>query len=478
MKMTKTKYLHLIIMVAITIGISLIPPFGKITPVGMKTIAIFVAVLYGWLTYDLILPSIYGFFGLTVLGIMGTADALSVGLGNTQVVAVLAAMAFSGAMEAVGVTRMLANWLLTQKTFRKSPWILVSAIIASSYILGLAGAGLAAIILIWATVMDIAREGGFEKGDSLITFMILMVIAAAFSGGFAIPFHAVSLIFTAYFTQATGLTFAIGPFVAVAIPTTVLVLVLMVLSAKFIFRLDASRFSMSDEIVARLEQQKVEKPAKIGLVVLILYMLGLILPSTFPTMPGAALLNALGIAGMSMIGLFVLAIISIDGERILDVSKAWTRSIDWSLVLLLAVTFPLAEAMRATDAGIMPTIVGLVMPIVSKMGATTFMIVCMIILGILTQVTHNIVLAAMFTPFLVPLCAQLGGNPYVMFFVMYFALNASYMTPAASFQSAMAHAHEAVSSKWCYMFGILFSIFTWIILVAVTMPLGNMFYGG
>jgi sodium-dependent dicarboxylate transporter 2/3/5 len=476
MKMTKKNYVHLFIMIALTVVISLLPPFGKITPVGMKTLAIFVSVLYGWLTYDLILPSIYGFFGLTLLGIMGSADALSVGLGNTQVVAILAAMAFSGAMEAVGVTRMLANWMLTQKTFRKSPWILVSAIIGTAYVLGLAGAGLAAIMLIWATVMDIAREGEFEKGDSLITFMILMVIAAAFSGGFAIPFHAISLIFTAYFTQTTGLTFAIGPFVAVAIPTTVTVLVLMVLSAKFIFRLDANKFSMSDEIVARLEQQKVEKPAKIGLVVLVLYMLALILPSTFPTMPGAKLLNALGIAGVSLIGMFVLAIISINGERILDLPRTWTRSIDWSLVLLLAVTFPLAEAMRAADAGIMPTIVGLVMPIVSKMGATTFIIVCMVILGILTQVTHNIVLAAMFTPFLVPLCAQLGGNPYVMFFVMYFALNASYMTPAASFQSAMAHAHEAVDSKWCYIYGILFSIFTWIVLVVITMPLGNMIY--
>ena len=477
MQMTKKNYIHLFIMVAITVGISLCTPIGKITPVGMKTLGIFVGVLYGWLTYDLILPSIYGFFGLTLLGIMGSADALSVGLGNTQVVAIIAAMVFAGAMEAVGVTRMLANWLLTQKTFRKSPWILVSAIIASSYILGLAGAGLAAIMLIWATVMDIAREGNFQKGDKLITFMLMMVIFASFSGGFALPFHAITLIFTSYFVQTTGLTFAMGQFIAVSIPTTVSVLVLMVLAARFVFRLDVSRFSMSDEIVARLEAQKVEKPAKVGFIVLIAYMLLLILPSTIPTMPGAALLNSLGIAGLSLIGMFVLAIVSFDGKRILDLPLTWTRSIDWSLILLLSVTFPLAEAMRAADAGIMPTVVGLVMPIVSKMGVTTFMIGCMVILGILTQVTHNIVLAAMFTPFLVPLCVQLGGNPYVMFFMMFFALNASYMTPAASFQSAMIHGHEAVSSKWCYIYGITISVLTWIILVLVTMPLGNMIYG-
>ena len=140
MSITKKHYIHLGVMFILTLLISLIPPFGQITSIGMKTLAIFVAVLYGWLTYDLILPSIYGVFGLTVLGIMSSADALSIGLGNSQVVSILAAMAFSGAMEAVGVTRMMANWLLTQKTFRKSPWFLVSAIIGSSYVLGLAGA--------------------------------------------------------------------------------------------------------------------------------------------------------------------------------------------------------------------------------------------------------------------------------------------------------------------------------------------------
>ena len=64
----------------------------------------------------------------------------------------------------------------------------------------------------------------------------------------------------------------------------------------------------------------------------------------------------------------------------------------------------------------MPTIIGAVLPVVSSMGVTKFMIVSMLFLGILTQVTHNIVLAAMFTQFLCPLCAQIGGNPYIMWF--------------------------------------------------------------
>ena len=70
----------------------------------------------------------------------------------------------------------------------------------------------------------------------------------------------------------------------------------------------------------------------------------------------------------------------------------------------------------------MPAVIGIVLPVVSDMGVMNFMIVSMLLLGILTQVTHNIVLAAMFTPFLCPLCLQIGGNPYVMWFLMYFYL--------------------------------------------------------
>ena len=84
-----------------------------------------------------------------------------------------------------------------------------------------------------------------------------------------------------------------------------------------------------------------------------------------------------------------------------------------------------------------------------------------------------LVLAAMFTPFLCPLIQQMGGNPYVMWFLMYFSLNASFVTPAASFQSAMVHGHDRVSSKWCYITGTAYAVFTWIVLVLVTIPLAN-----
>ena len=474
--MTRKKYIHLAIMLALTFIISFAPPFGAITPIGMKTLGVFVGVLYGWITFDLFIPSVFGYAALALLGVMDTTTALSSGFGNNNLVVVLVAMVFTGAIDAVGVTRFIANWLVTRKTFRKSPWLLVFGMILTAYIMGMLGVYLAAIFLLWAVIMQIAKENNIPSGDKLLTFMIMMITAAGFNGVFAVPFRATAMIFEGYFIDTMKMTFDVVPFVILAVATTGTMSLLMILAGKFIFRLDASKFILPDDVIEQLQKEKVTKEAKIGFILLIIYSVALLLPSMFPQVPAMALLSNLGVGGMSCLGLVILAVISFKGEPLIQLGKTWTKYVDWQLILLLSVTFPIAEAMRAEGAGIMPTVIGLVLPVVSDMGVMNFMIVSMLLLGILTQVTHNIVLAAMFTPFLCPLCVQIGGNPYVMWFLMYFTLNASYMTPAASFQSAMVHGHDMTNTKYSYIFGISISVLTWLIGIVITIPLGNMLF--
>ncbi|MED9780090.1 MAG: SLC13 family permease [Peptococcaceae bacterium] len=474
--MTKKKYIHLGIMLLITLLISICPTIGSLTPLGMRTLAIFIAVLYGWMTVDLIWPSIYGFVMLALLGIMDTTTALMTGLGNSQIVQVITVMVVAGAFDASGVTKLITNWMLTRKLFRKQPWLLICGLVLTSYVLGLCGVAIAAVLILWSVVLQIADEGHFDRGDKLITFIILMIAAANFSGVFSLPFHASTMIFEGYFIDTTDLTFSTAQFILVGVVTTGLVLAVMLLCGKFVFRMDASKFRMPEETIEKMEHETIETRAKIGFVTLIVYMLCLVVPSVFPNMPGASFAQALGIGGWSLLALLVLAVVSVQGKTIIDLPKTWTQYIDWSLLLLLSVTFPLADAMRSEETGIMSSLMAAVMPVVSEMSLFSFMVLSMILLGSITQFAHNIVLAAMFTPFLIPICIQLGGNPYVLFFLMFFSLNASYCTPAASFQSAMVHGFEATNKKYAYIFGIVFSVLTWIVLTVVTIPLAGVMF--
>lgn len=366
--------------------------------------------------------------------------------------------------------------MLTRKLFRKQPWLLICGLVLTSYVLGLCGVAIAAVLILWSVVLQIADEGHFDRGDKLITFIILMIAAANFSGVFSLPFHATTMIFEGYFIDTTDLTFSTAQFILVSVVTTGLVLAIMLLCGKFVFRMDASKFRMPEETIEKMEHETIETRAKIGFVTLIVYMLCLVVPSVFPNMPGASFAQALGIGGWSLLALLVLAVVSVQGKTIIDLPKTWTQYIDWSLLLLLSVTFPLADAMRSEETGIMSSLMAAVMPVVSEMSLFSFMVLSMILLGIITQFAHNIVLAAMFTPFLIPICIQLGGNPYVLFFLMFFSLNASYCTPVASFQSAMVHGFEATNKKYAYIFGIVFSVLTWIVLTVVTIPLAGVMF--
>lgn len=116
-------------------------------------------------------------------------------------------------------------------------------------------------------------------------------------------------------------------------------------------------------------------------------------PSLFTSLPGATFINTLGVGGISAIALLVLGVLNYNGESLISLQKVFAR-LDWSLFFLLAVTYPIADLLKSADSGIMPTIMATVKPIVATLGAVPFMIVSMIILGLITQVTHNIVLGA------------------------------------------------------------------------------------
>lgn len=474
---SRMRYIHFVIMFLLTAMICFCPPFGAITPYGMRVLGVFVGVLYGWIFIDLICPSIFGFVALGVTKVTTVTAALSAGLGNQQLIMILVTMVFAGALDESGLTDYIGTALLKKKIFRKSPWLLIAGILLIAYILSIFGAAMAATFLLWSVVIRIADFCGFSKKDPLISFCIIAILIASFSGGgLIIPFHGGPLIYGGFFTQATGITIAYIPFIIYGFVTTALMSVLLFIGAKYLLRLDASRFMLPDELALELEKKQATKQQRISMALLIIFMCALLLPELLPNLPGMDFLSKLGLVGISAIIILIMNFITIEGQPLIDLTQTFVKHVQWPLLLLLAVTFPLADAMKSADSGIMATVSQSLTPIVAGMGAVPFMICSMVILGLITQVTHNIVLGAMFIPFLCPLCAQIGGNQITLWFMIYLTLNAAYVTPAASMQSAMAHGHERMDKKYAYLFGITYLVINWLVLSIVGIPLGNLLF--
>ena len=473
MTLNKSRYIHLAIMLILAFGISALPPFGQITPFGMKAIGTFVAVLYGWIFFDLFWTSIFGFMIIPVLGLNTVAGAIAAGLGNQMIITVMLSMAFAVAIDMAGVTDIMANWLLQRKILRRSPWFLVIGILA----IGLMGPGMAAIFLLWSIVLEIADYCDIKKGDPLLSFMIMMIPVFTMTASFILPFKGGVLIYIAYLMQVTDVGIPAGSFITFGFVTIMGIYILILAVAKFGLKLDVSKFVLPEQVVEEIKGKKITTNQKMSLLVLVVYVAVLLLASLFTALPGAAFINQLGVGGVSGIAMLILAVLNYEGKGLIELRKVFAR-LDWSLLFLLAVTYPIADLIKHADAGIMPTIMAAVGPVVSQLGAVPFMIVCMILLGLITQVTHNIVLAAMFMPFLLPLCAAAGGNMYTFWFMLFITLNMAYCTPAGSFQSALVFGHEMMERKHAYMFGIALLVITWIVYAVIGIPLGNVLFGG
>ena len=75
-------YVHSAITIALFVFTGFLPPFGDITPLGMKVLGVFLGMLYGWLTVGFAWPSLLGLFFLGVTGVTDVGSALSAGWGS------------------------------------------------------------------------------------------------------------------------------------------------------------------------------------------------------------------------------------------------------------------------------------------------------------------------------------------------------------------------------------------------------------
>lgn len=470
-------YFNVGIMLAITFGVGLLPTFGQVTPLGMQVLGIFLGVLYGWIFVDILWPSIFAMVALGLTDITTINDAFSAGIGNSMIIMVLMTVIFAGALDECKITDWIANWFLTRKIIKGRPWVLISMMLIAGAFMGMFASGLAGTFILWAITLKLAEMCGYKQGNMTISFIMALLVIVPTCGANAIPFQPGAILFSSFFTQAMGGTIPYVPFILYNLIVQTFVFGGILLCGKFILKLDVSKFNLPDEMYEELKKQKTTYEQKIGLIAVVAFFLMLFLPGVLPkTFPGMIFLAKLGIIGVSAVILIILTVMrTSEGKPFINFTSCH-RSIPWSMIWLMASTFPLSAALKSEDTGIMSSIMSAVVPLLSNVDIIVFFIGSTVLLTLLTQVTVNMVLGAMFIPFLCEICVQLGGNPYTLFMLLFIGLQAAYVTPAASAGGAMMHGHSWIKGKNAYITGALFMLITLVVLIAIGIPLGNMLF--
>lgn len=465
-------YVHVVTMFAIFIMFFFIPPISTITEMGMKVLGLTLALLYGWITIDLMWTSLLGFVLLQFTGYMKLLPALSAGIGNSTLMMIFILLAFAIALNEVGASDIIAAWVVSRKVFIGRPLTLVFGLLFGTALISAAGGGMACIFIIWDLIRSICKANGMADNDTVKGFLMSMTLYCGMIG-FILPWQNTIWLFGGFWQKGCGLEIpAINVFYC-GLVWMVLSIVLCVLFAKWVLRLDFSKVLINENITAQYANKKATKPQKAGIVLLGIYIGLLLFANIFKNNAFAAFINSIGVVGLSIIYMTVFAIWKDEnGKPILDVVKCF-RETPWPVIMLIAITIPLGDALQSSDTGVMGAISRWLMPLVSGMSPMVFIAICTVALTILTQFLHNVICGAVFFPMLTPIVIQMGGNPYVFLVTVFIGLMSAYATPAASMFAGLVFGTKDISTKAAYLSGWLYTGMTIVILIAL-MPLWSM----
>lgn len=472
MKNNKVTYIHIAIMFAIMFIVWNLPPFGMITELGMKVLGVFLGIVYGWVFLDLFWVSFAGFGFLVLTGYCDATTAFASGFGNATFLMVLLPAAFAVALNQIGVSDGIAYWILSRKMFIGKPWFLIVAICVAALLMGLFNGGMAAVFLMWTIALKIGEINGYEKGARVTNMLIAFIVYVAMVAPQMVPFYGSVLLYGGFLTQATGLVIPTGPMLLCGMIYIVAAMLIMILVSKYVFKVEAKNFTTTPELCEEYGAYKMNIYQKTGLILLLFYFAVLMIPAIFTTLPGAAFCNRFGVIGWTVVYMSVFLVWhKEDGKPVIDLMDCF-NNLPWSMLMLLAVTYPLADAMKSADVGITATLTQTLMPVLTKMDVTVLLIVTMLAMGIITQFMHNIVMGAIFIPIITPIVISMGGNPYVCWFMMYIGFMCAYVTPAGSMMAGMVFGHQNMKAKDAYIFGLLFLVVS-LVIVLLMMPLLN-----
>ena len=455
-----TKTIKFVIMIVLMLGIGMLPPFGQITPMGMKILGVFVGTLFGWMFLDFVVSSTVGLVFLGLSGYTSVMGAFQAGISDMVVMNMLIAFGFVALLDEVNLTGAMANWLLSLKFVKGRPWLIVALLFFAAWVIAAFADTLAAILLFWSITYKIADDVGYERHSKDMGYLLTGIVFFAAMGAYLFPFKPGVLAFSGGYVGVMG-EIPQGPwYFGFVVLNSIFFIVYLLIGMITKFNVSKMNIDLSTFAGAATWGKR----EKWGLAFMAFFILFMALPAFLPATSFVLKWKGMGIIGATIIIVSAAYLIHVDDKPLVkNPAKLWTKGISWDLIFMIAATVPIGAALRSADGGIMTTLMNWLMTMIGDMDWIVFTVICMVALGLLTQISHNLIIAAVLFPVFAPICADMGGDPVLWFMINFFAINAAFTTPAASGWAAMLHGNkEWMSTKAAYGYGFSTLFVVWI----------------
>lgn len=466
-------YLHSAICVGIMLGFRFLPPMEPITPLGMQIVGIFLGMLYGWLTVDMVWPSILGLVVLGLTEFTTVPGAFKSGFGNNTVLLTFFFFLVTNIVNDAGITTFIARRMVSAKIAKGKPWILSGMIMLTMCVLVTLVSCVAACLVIFPLIKTISEIYGFKRKEK---WPVLMMIGVNYVGAIAymlFPFKSLPAIAFGSYKELSGMDINYMQYVVMILIASVLTIALFLFICRFLIKPDVSKIiEKKDAQFEKAEALTSYQKMILGYFSLLLFFL--LAPSVLPkSWPWVALLGKIGNTGTLALGIGVYLFLNF--KKGLSVKQLFAKGISWEAIFLLSAALTVADAIKDESTGIQQWLIQTVEPMVVGKSVLVFVLLILVLSAVITQFANNLVTTAIFTPIVYTLGVASGNiNIPALMTALILTCTLGLATPSASNPATLIFAEKDwIEPKTAMFYGWLFTLANILLVFAVIFPLAS-----
>lgn len=449
----------------------------SLTPSGMIVLGVFLGTVYLWTFVDTIWPS---FLGVLLLGSSPYLDmnkVLTSFMGSPIVVLVFFLFVFAAALVRSNVATYIARWLMTRPFLEHKPWLLILMLFFTTYCVAFFEQT-TVVFLMWPVAYTIFKEAGCQKGDTLVSFVIVGIPVMALlsfatdviKGG---AFYLLASLST--YTQIAGVSIvAMNPVIYLffAFTLSLIIMLLIVAIMRFVYKVDIKALNRFDvEALKANPLPPLNNKQKWTIFLFALYAIILILAATLPQDTAVGVFLRTKQSSASLFIVLVLAVLNFEGKSMLDFPKIMS-SYSWTVFFLIASAFTFGDALTNPSTNFILVAESLLKEIFIDSSYFQLAVGIVLLAIFVTNFTVSVVIGLIFAPVIITLCVSCNFDYLPVLACFYYIVLIAICTPAASPFAALLYSNQAwVSTKDIVHYTSLMSIIVIGVMVSIGIPL-------
>lgn len=481
----RKEWLYLVLAVAVIVLSRVIGPVGGLSADAVAVVGVFLGSLLLWITVSIDWPSLITLLALGLIPSVGFSKTFSGAFGNSTVAFLVFTFALVYPLSQTNFVRRCTVYFITNPIARRGPWSFICFLLAAVTFMGLFVSPSVLFVAFMPFLEDIYRVLGVKKGGKTGNMMMMgTAFCISLSSGMTAIGHVWPTMAIGYYTAATGNDVNQFQYMAMGIPIGVLLIVLLILVFRFLYRPDDLQDLRPDRAMdLRGTVPAADLKEKIILATMALTVVLWVGPSLIQeSLPEVyALINGWSTAMPPLLGCVILFVCKVDGARILNFREVTSKGILWGSILMTGAATWLGSCMTNSDIGISQWLTDTLSPVTVSLPVTGMILFFMAWAVVETNFSSNIVTTTVVSAVALSVLTALPAGTVSVGAVVCmvgFAAAVCNMTPAG--QSTINTV--AIGSGWTtttsmFVWGGVFALLAILVLTFIGYPIGALVIG-